>query len=473
MDVIGVCGTPVYMAPEVLRRQPYDGKADVFSLGICMLEMLLGRYPFQSEPESTGDFQEAIISGLRPEIPASCPLQLRELISACWRECPADRPSVDSIVDALQVIEQRLALKNEVASRIDDLPEEIIKLFDEQRSEIAFLKRSLDLTDSKYREEKLKAESLQIELDEANKRLAFLELQCQFTIDRHHSNHIHHDPPTDNDSISLPHSHSHPFPLRDSITNPIRSSDDADAMNSPSMMNGEMESISASPSPEFDPLLSSSDRAALSSSAPPRNHSDDADINLPLSTASSIPADSASLSSSSIILSPGESCPPLAMPSAIRPSSSSDSVQFESFIPSSSASISPPPSRNAVNGDGDVIADVDGDHLIEEIGSPSSSSLSSALHSSPSPSLSSSSSSSSPSSSPLSCSPSSFGDLPSPTIVGSPWFGSNNHDYSIPPQSPPNSWRITSQSQSHSALSSSQSELQLQLQSASIAIANS
>lgn len=40
-------GTPAYMAPEVLMQQPYDGRADLFSLGLVFYEMLGGRQPFQ------------------------------------------------------------------------------------------------------------------------------------------------------------------------------------------------------------------------------------------------------------------------------------------------------------------------------------------------------------------------------------------------------------------------------------------
>mmetsp|Transcript_86472 Transcript_86472/g.242026 ORF Transcript_86472/g.242026 Transcript_86472/m.242026 type:complete len:655 (+) Transcript_86472:138-2102(+) len=41
-----VCGSPLYMAPEILRHEPYDTKADLWSVGAIFFELLLGRPPF-------------------------------------------------------------------------------------------------------------------------------------------------------------------------------------------------------------------------------------------------------------------------------------------------------------------------------------------------------------------------------------------------------------------------------------------
>jgi hypothetical protein len=42
-------GTPAYMAPERLFNQSYDGRADVFALGVMIFEMIAGRQPFESQ----------------------------------------------------------------------------------------------------------------------------------------------------------------------------------------------------------------------------------------------------------------------------------------------------------------------------------------------------------------------------------------------------------------------------------------
>eukprot|EP01038_Epipyxis_sp_PR26KG_P010953 gene10953-14708_t len=45
------CGTPLYMAPEVLESRDYDAKADIWSVGCIFFEMLTGNCPFKGNNE--------------------------------------------------------------------------------------------------------------------------------------------------------------------------------------------------------------------------------------------------------------------------------------------------------------------------------------------------------------------------------------------------------------------------------------
>ena len=43
-----VLGSPLYMAPELVNRQPYNEKVDVWSLGVVTYQLLSGKTPFES-----------------------------------------------------------------------------------------------------------------------------------------------------------------------------------------------------------------------------------------------------------------------------------------------------------------------------------------------------------------------------------------------------------------------------------------
>lgn len=56
----GIRGSPLYMAPEILRHQKYDKRADVWSLGVILHECLFGHTPFRGA--TLDDLVKKIIS---------------------------------------------------------------------------------------------------------------------------------------------------------------------------------------------------------------------------------------------------------------------------------------------------------------------------------------------------------------------------------------------------------------------------
>ena len=91
-------GTPAYMAPERLADAPYDGGADVYSLGVMLYEMLAGRRPFSSV-----DLLELIRMHLhQPPQPLGelCPDLPRGIDAAVLRALtkdPVSRPSAEEL----------------------------------------------------------------------------------------------------------------------------------------------------------------------------------------------------------------------------------------------------------------------------------------------------------------------------------------------------------------------------------------
>ena len=71
------CGTPEFMAPEILEEKEYTRAVDWWSFGVLMYEMILGKAPFN------GDNEEMIFQSIlkkEPIFPASLPLVCIEIM---------------------------------------------------------------------------------------------------------------------------------------------------------------------------------------------------------------------------------------------------------------------------------------------------------------------------------------------------------------------------------------------------------
>ena len=97
-----VLGTPAYMAPEQARGEVVDARADIFSFGVALYEMVTGRIPFHGRnPIET---LAAILH--TPAVPASrinaqVPSRLQDILGKCLEKDPGARyqSSQDLVVD--------------------------------------------------------------------------------------------------------------------------------------------------------------------------------------------------------------------------------------------------------------------------------------------------------------------------------------------------------------------------------------
>ncbi|CAF3755651.1 unnamed protein product [Rotaria magnacalcarata] len=86
-----LCGSPMYMAPEVIRSLKYDGKADLWSIGTIMYQCLTGKAPFQAQtPQALKQYYERTIN-LSPVIPLSTSPALADLIRRILKRDPTER----------------------------------------------------------------------------------------------------------------------------------------------------------------------------------------------------------------------------------------------------------------------------------------------------------------------------------------------------------------------------------------------
>ncbi|XP_011613519.2 serine/threonine-protein kinase ULK1a isoform X2 [Takifugu rubripes] len=75
-----MCGSPMYMAPEVIMSQHYDAKADLWSIGTIVYQCLTGKAPFRaSTPQELRLFYESNRT-LLPSVPKETSHDLKDLL---------------------------------------------------------------------------------------------------------------------------------------------------------------------------------------------------------------------------------------------------------------------------------------------------------------------------------------------------------------------------------------------------------
>jgi len=88
-------GTPVYMAPERLDDRAYDGRSDVYSLGVMLFQMLTGRLPFGAE---RGDLMALVVHHMTQPVPPlrehapEVPPAVEAVVARALAKRPEDRP---------------------------------------------------------------------------------------------------------------------------------------------------------------------------------------------------------------------------------------------------------------------------------------------------------------------------------------------------------------------------------------------
>uniref|UniRef100_A0A3Q2YL20 Protein kinase C n=1 Tax=Hippocampus comes TaxID=109280 RepID=A0A3Q2YL20_HIPCM len=85
------CGTPDYIAPEILLGQKYTFSVDWWSFGVLVYEMLIGQSPFQ------GDDEDELFESIRsdtPHYPRWIPKEARKLLELLFERDPTRRLGV-------------------------------------------------------------------------------------------------------------------------------------------------------------------------------------------------------------------------------------------------------------------------------------------------------------------------------------------------------------------------------------------
>eukprot|EP00035_Acanthoeca_spectabilis_P027903 m.468340 g.468340 ORF g.468340 m.468340 type:complete len:1105 (-) comp27396_c0_seq1:181-3495(-) len=109
---VGV-GTPLWMAPELLRRatREYGKEVDIYSFAIVQWELLTQQTPWAeelkaaSELEFLRELEEALFAGRRPTVPRWCEAaefaSYVALMQQCWATEPDKRPAFNTVASLL------------------------------------------------------------------------------------------------------------------------------------------------------------------------------------------------------------------------------------------------------------------------------------------------------------------------------------------------------------------------------------
>ena len=102
VDATNIYGVMPYVAPEVLKGNPYTQAADIYSFGMVMYFVATGKQPF-SDCAHDQDLALSICNGIRPEITEKeAPKCYIDLMKKCWDPNPENRPNAIEIHESIK-----------------------------------------------------------------------------------------------------------------------------------------------------------------------------------------------------------------------------------------------------------------------------------------------------------------------------------------------------------------------------------
>lgn len=107
-------GTYRWMAPEMISKRPFSKKADVYSFGIVLWELLTGHVPFEEYTPVQAAFA-VVHKHARPPLPLSCPSTLGHLMEQCWHSDPDKRPGFTKVVGVLEEMRESILLNRSIS----------------------------------------------------------------------------------------------------------------------------------------------------------------------------------------------------------------------------------------------------------------------------------------------------------------------------------------------------------------------
>ena len=171
------CGTDEYLAPEVIRGEPYNEKIDIWAIGILIYECIspLGKTPFNKIDflQRSEDNKEYIIKNdkdLKIKYDNNFDPLAKNLIEKILKMNPEERLSINKILKHIFFKNINLEIKNELFDEKDDNKNEKIL------NELKLIKETIskDTFDKMLNSMKEENDRIKKELEEKNKQIIIL-----------------------------------------------------------------------------------------------------------------------------------------------------------------------------------------------------------------------------------------------------------------------------------------------------------
>lgn len=120
-EAMTMIGTPNYLSPEVVDNKPYGTKADIWSLGVVLYELMVLEPPFQ------GNCLAALVVKIVTAEPKAIPTELyseglRVVVTWCLQKMPEKRPTADELL-GLPVLRHGIGLLPPVVAEASSAPQ--------------------------------------------------------------------------------------------------------------------------------------------------------------------------------------------------------------------------------------------------------------------------------------------------------------------------------------------------------------
>lgn len=125
----GLLGTPAYMSPEQCSGLPVDHRSDIYSIGIMLYQLIVGRVPFGSAPGQDNSPMQLVFAQVSQTPPSprdirpnrNIPEELEAIILKLLSKEPANRfQSLEALLQALSAVKSKIPGAS--AALIEDLP---------------------------------------------------------------------------------------------------------------------------------------------------------------------------------------------------------------------------------------------------------------------------------------------------------------------------------------------------------------